>query len=106
MNAAPVDINNLLKLVGTHRDSAMLRLTLARLLAELAEPEQAETHLQAALRMDHTYTAAWKELGKLRLQGGDREGAADAWHRGIEQARENGDKQAEKEMTVFLRRLR
>ena len=31
--------------------------------------------------------------------------AAEAWRQGIEQARENGDKQAEKEMTVFLRRL-
>jgi len=106
MSAAPMDIDNLLKLVGTHRDSAMLRLTLARLLAERAEPERAEEHLQAALRMEHTYTAAWKELGKLRLQNDDRAGAAEAWHRGIEQARENGDKQAEKEMTVFLRRLR
>jgi tetratricopeptide (TPR) repeat protein len=100
-----VDIDNLLKLVGTPRDSAMLRLTLARLLAAQAEFAQAETHLQAALRMDDGYTAAWKELGRVRQQSGNAEGAARAWQQGIEKARANGDKQAEKEMTVFLKRL-
>jgi hypothetical protein len=46
-----------------------------------------------------------KELGKVRRQNEDPAGAAEAWRKGIGKARENGDKQAEKEMTVFLRRL-
>ena len=100
-----MDIDSLLKLVGTNRDSAMLRLTLARLLAEQGDPTQAEFHLEAATSMDSSYTAAWKELGKLRKQNDDIEGAAAAWRQGIEVARARGDKQAEKEMAVFLKRL-
>jgi len=100
-----VDIESLNQLLGTSRDNAMLRLTLARLLAARSETGQAEQHLQAAIDMDAGYTAAWKELGKVRQQIGDTEGAAAAWRQGIEVARAKGDKQAEKEMTVFLRRL-
>ena len=100
-----MDVDRLLAMIGTDRDSAMLRLTISRLLAAREEVEQATAHLEAATAMDPGYTAAWKELGKLRLQRGDEPGAAAAWRRGIEQARERGDKQAEKEMSVFLRRL-
>jgi len=100
-----MDIESLSKLVDTPRDNAMLRLTLARLLAARSGLAEAVKHLEAATRMDTGYTAAWKELGKLRLQADDADGAAQAWRQGIEVAREKGDKQAEKEMTVFLRRL-
>ena len=100
-----MDIESLLKLIGTPRDSPMLRLTLARLLADRSDLEQAETHLQMAIEMDSEYTAAWKELGKVRRLNNDAPGAAHAWRQGIEVARARGDKQAEKEMTVFLRRI-
>ncbi len=100
-----MQVDQLLKMIGTDRDSAMLRLTLSRVLAAQGDTVQARAHLEAAVGMDPGYTAAWKELGRLRLQEDDAAGAAEAWRRGIEQARENGDKQAEKEMTVFLRRL-
>jgi predicted negative regulator of RcsB-dependent stress response len=100
-----VDIDSLLKLVGTPRDGAMLRLTLARLLAAQGELEEAESHLEDATAMDGGYTAAWKELGKVRKQKSDPEGAVAAWRQGIAAARARGDKQAEKEMAVFLKRL-
>jgi Tfp pilus assembly protein PilF len=100
-----MNVDALLKLVGTERDNAMLRLTLARLLSGQGDHAQAEAHLLAALEMDDGYTAAWKELGRIRQQAGNKAGAAEAWQQGIEKARENGDKQAEKEMTVFLRRV-
>ena len=100
-----MDIDSLLKLVGSARDSAMLRLTLARLLAAQGDTKQAEFHLEAATTMDSSYTAAWKELGRVRQGSGDPDGAGQAWRRGIEVARDKGDKQAEKEMTVFLKRL-
>jgi len=101
-----MDIDRLLSLVGTPRDSAMLRLTLARLLAADKRLPDALDQLEAAVSMQPAYTAAWKELGKLRLGLDDAEGAAAAWSRGIEEAQARGDKQAEKEMTVFLKRLR
>ena len=105
-----MDITNLKKMLGTPRDSAMLRLTLARALAQRGEKgggdlEEAQVHLEAALAMDDSYTAAWKELGRVRLLAEKPEGAAAAWVEGIGIARKNGDKQAEKEMAVFLKRL-
>jgi Tfp pilus assembly protein PilF len=100
-----MDIESLRKMTSGPRDSAMLRLTLAQLLLDQKEFSEAENHLLAALEMNRDYTAAWKALGKVRQQSGDADGAADAWTRGIEIAREKGDKQAEKEMTVFARRL-
>jgi len=100
-----VDVERLLAMIGTDRDGAMLRLTLSRLLAARGDTQQAIEHLEAAVGMEPGYTAAWKELGRLRLKADDAAGAAAAWRQGIERARDNGDKQAEKEMTVFLRRL-
>ena len=100
-----MDIDSLRKMTGSPRDSAMLRLTLAQLLIDREEFSEAESHLLAALEMSSDYTAAWKALGNVRLESGNPDGAREAWTRGIEIARENGDKQAGKEMAVFLRRL-
>jgi len=100
-----VDIGSLRQMIGSGRDSAMLRVTLARLLLQQGAAAEAEQHLREAVQMDAAYTAAWKELGKARHSAGDLSGAGDAWSRGIECARKNGDRQAEKEMSVFLRRL-
>lgn len=100
-----MDIESLLKLIGTPRDNAMLRLTVARLLAAAGRLSEAEEHLEAAVGMDANYTAAWKELGRVLLQRADSEGAAAAWRKGLEIARTQGDKQAEREMSVFLKRL-
>jgi predicted negative regulator of RcsB-dependent stress response len=100
-----MDVESLLKLIGTPRDNAMLRLTVARLLAAAGRLPEAEEHLEAAVGMDGNYTAAWKELGRVLLQQADSEGAAAAWRKGLEIARLQGDKQAEREMSVFLKRL-
>jgi predicted Zn-dependent protease len=100
-----MDIDSLRKMIDTPRDNELLRLSLGRLLLGAGQPGEAETHLMQAVRMNPGYTAAWKELGRARQQKGDTGGAAEAWQRGIETARAGGDKQAEKEMTVFLRRL-
>ena len=63
-----MQVDQLLKMIGTDRDSAMLRLTLSRVLAAQGDTVQARAHLEAAVGMDPGYTAAWKELGRLRLQ--------------------------------------
>ena len=83
----------------------MLRLTLARLLAQTGQWDKAADHLQSALAQNPAYTAALKELGQVRQSMGQNDIALAAWQKGIEVARSNGDKQAEKEMGVFLRRL-
>jgi len=100
-----MDIEKMLEMVESGHDSAMLRLMLARLYTEKQDLAAAAAHLESATVQDPGYTAAWKELGKLRKQLGDNEGAIKAWQTGITVADEKGDKQAGKEMTVFLRRL-
>lgn len=100
-----MNYESLLKMVGTAHDSAMLRYTLARHLAESGKLAEAQSQLETAVEMNPGYAAAWKELGKVRNQAENPEGAAQAWQRGIEISRENGDLQAAREMTVFLKRL-
>lgn len=100
-----VDIESLQAMIADGKDSAMLRLTLARLLAGKQREREAITHLEAAVKLAPDYTAAWKELGRRHASLGDAAAAARAWRRGIEVAQANGDKQAEREMAVFLKRL-
>lgn len=62
-------------------------------------------HLEQAVKMEPEYTAAWKAYGRaLAMERRDEE-ARDAYQRGIEVARASGDRQAVREMEVFLRRL-
>ena len=50
-------------------------------------------------------SAAWKQLGSLLAESGDVTAAIGTYRSGIAAAQKRGDKQAEKEMNVFLRRL-
>ena len=59
-----------------------------------------------ALRQDPEYSAAWKLYGKALQASDDSVAAIEAYERGIVVAERKGDKQAAKEMTVFLKRLR
>ena len=54
---------------------------------------------------DPRYSAAWKALGRALADAGRDADALAAWRRGIEAAHAKGDKQAEKEMAVFARRI-
>ncbi len=67
--------------------------------------DQAIAHLRKAVEMKPGYTAAWQALGKACHDSGDMESARSAWNKGLAAAREAGDKQAEKVMGVFLKRL-
>lgn len=90
---------------GGPRDGALLRYALGSALLEAGDAAAAARELQQALQFDPRYSAAWKLLGKARLAADDRAAAAEAWRQGIAVAQERGDKQAEKEMAVFLRRM-
>jgi Tfp pilus assembly protein PilF len=97
-------ISELEKLLGTPRDGALLRYSLGLEHAKAGETERAASYLRDAVARDPLYSAAWKALGKL-LAATDPAQALDAFRRGIEAAKKKGDKQAEKEMSVFARRL-
>lgn len=100
-----MDINALEKMLAGGRDSAMLRLSLAGVLQQSGDLTAALTHLQSAVEQDPNYTAAWKALGKLQLELEDKDAARHAWQKGIAVALQRGDKQAQKEMQVFVKRL-
>ena len=91
-------------LLAKGQDNALLRYSLGN--EYLAtDPAKAAAHLELALRHDPDYSAAWKLLGKARAALGLTDGAREAWQQGIAAAGRRGDKQAEKEMQVFLKRL-
>ena len=96
---------NLLKLVGTARDGALLRFSLGNEYLKSGELEQAVLQFQWAVERDSRYSAAWKLLGKSLSELGRKDEALQAWRSGIAAAEARGDKQAGKEMAVFARRL-
>ncbi len=98
-------IANLEALIASGKDGPAVRFGLGRACLEHSDPAASRRHLERAVELDPSYSAAWKLLGKACAAGGDADGAADAWRRGIAAAAAGGDRQAAKEMGVFLRRL-
>lgn len=93
------------KLLDSGREDALLRYSLGNEWLAAAEPAEAVPHLERAVALDPGYSAAWKLLGRALTDTGDVGAAAAAYRRGIAVAEERGDKQAAKEMQVFLRRI-
>ena len=87
------------------KDNALLRFTLGSHYLKEGEAAVAGAHLQAAVAHDPGYSAAWKLLGKALAAQGRSAEAIEAYRTGIAAAETKGDKQAAKEMAVFLRRL-
>lgn len=98
-------IANLEKLLGTPRDGALLRYSLGSELLKSGDPAAAAAQLREAVARDPSYSAAWKLLGRALADAGDEAQALEAWRKGIAAAQAKGDKQAEKEMSVFARRI-
>ena len=98
-------ISALEKMLGTARDGALLRYSLGVEYAKAGDPVRAAQFLRDAVERDPLYSAAWKGLGRALESAGRADEALEAYRRGIEAARGKGDRQAEKEMSVFRRRL-
>jgi Tfp pilus assembly protein PilF len=92
-------------MLAAGRDDALLRFSLGMQYLQAGDAARAAEHLRRAVAHDADYSAAWKLLGKALAQAGDVTGAVGAYRDGIAAAERKGDKQAAKEMTVFLRRL-
>jgi predicted Zn-dependent protease len=99
-------IANLEKLLGGPRDNALLRFSLGSEFLKAGDVGRAVTHLREAVTRDPGYSAAWKLLGRALAQSGHRPDALEAYEEGIRVAEAKGDKQAAREMQVFVRRLR
>ncbi|MFA6069725.1 MAG: tetratricopeptide repeat protein [Janthinobacterium sp.] len=93
------------KLLAQGRDNALLRFGLGDACLKEHDAEQAAVHLAQATVQQPRYSAAWKLLGKALQQLGRLDDAQAAWTTGMTVARQQGDLQAVKEMTVFVKRL-
>lgn len=91
-------------LLAAGKDGALLRFGLGSEYLRAGEARLAAMHLREAVALDPGYSAAWKLLGKS-LEADDRAAAAQAYRSGIAAAESRGDKQAAREMQVFLKRL-
>lgn len=91
-------------MLAAGEDSALLRFSLGNAYLT-ADPARAAEHLQHAVAIDPTYSAAWKILGKALDGAGRTDAAIEAFEQGIEVAERKGDKQAAREMQVFLKRV-
>ena len=86
-------------------DSALLRLSLGQMLTTAGDHVAAIEHLKRALLLDPHYSAAWCALGRAYALAGESERALSTFQSGVNQAKKQGDKQAERQMSVFISRL-
>ena len=98
-------LESLEKMLAKGVDNSLLRFGLGKGYLDLKDNAKAAGHLQKCVEFDPKYSAAWKLLGKAQLGLGDSAAARLAWEQGIVAAQAHGDKQAEKEMAVFLKKL-
>lgn len=96
---------NFERMLAAGRDSALLRYSIGNEHLKAGDHAAAVDAFEHAVALDPTYTAAWKLYASALEHAGRRAEALDAYRRGIVVARQRGDRQAEKEMTVFARRI-
>lgn len=99
-------IKNFEEILKAGQDNAILRFGLGQAYLQQESFDLAKEHLSKALEYDKNYSAAWKLLGKACSKLDDTAAAIDAYENGIRVAEKKGDKQAAKEMSVFLKRLK
>lgn len=100
-----MDVERFEKLLEQGQDSAMLRFTLGQGYLKNGDPAAAARHLARAVEHDRGYSAAWKLYGRALAESGETDRAMAVYREGIDIAESKGDKQAVKEMQVFLKRL-
>ncbi|HKU87140.1 MAG TPA: tetratricopeptide repeat protein [Casimicrobiaceae bacterium] len=93
------------RMLAAGKDSALLRYSIGNEHAKAKNWPAAAEALSHAVSLDPNFTAAWKLYGRVLLETGQPQEALDAYRQGIDVARRKGDRQAEKEMTVFARRI-
>jgi Tfp pilus assembly protein PilF len=97
---------NLQLMLERGQDSPLLRYSLGLECLKTGDFLAAIDHLRQAVEQNPAYSAAWKALGEAHAVAGSPERAAEIYELGIAAAQKNGDIQAAKEMSVFLKRLR
>jgi hypothetical protein len=67
---------------------------------------RAAEHARIATELEPEYSAAWRLLGQAQAALGHTRDAMATFERGIEVAQQRGDRQVQKEMQVFLNRIK
>ena len=93
------------RMIDQGRDSYEARLAAGQARLKQGDLQRARTHLERACALAPDKTMAWQTLGQAHQALGDDSAARQAWTRGQQVARSNGDQQAEKVISVWLRRL-
>ena len=100
-----MELTDLEKILASGEDNALLRFTLGSAFLRNKKYQQAIEHLNKAIELDPGYSAAWKTYAKALQSNGNLNDAIKAYKKGITIADKNGDVQASREMSVFLKRL-
>ncbi|MGV1759584.1 tetratricopeptide repeat protein [Rhizobium sp. A22-96] len=97
-------IQTLLARLESGDDGPLLRFALGKSLLDASDANGALPHLREAVRQNSDYAAAWAQLGRCELALGAEDAAIEAWSRGRDAARRHGEVQAERQISVWLRR--
>ena len=100
-----VDVNILQTMLESGQDNALLRFTLGSAFIKHGKYKEAVEHLAMAVELEPDYSAAWKAYAGALAKSDQTDAAVAAYEQGIKIAEKKGDKQAAREMTVFLKRL-
>ena len=99
-----LDLEQLENMLAAGTDNALLRFSLGSTLMRSKKFAEAATHFARAVEFNPEYSAAWKNYGRCLLGAGDAR-AGEVLQKALDVAKRNGDKQAEREVRVFLKRL-
>jgi len=99
------DLKNFEAMLERGQDGDMLRFTLGNAYWKKKNFEVAKLHLEKAVEFNSNYSVAWKILGRCLVELGNFDQAQHAFNQGLNAAKQKGDKQNEKEITIFLNRL-
>lgn len=92
------------QMLSAGTDNALLRFSLGAAYLRSRDYRRAAEHFARAVEFNPEYSAAWKNYGRCLQAAGD-EKAGEVLRTALEVAQRNGDKQAEREVLVFLKRV-
>lgn len=98
-------IERLEAMLAQGQDNQLLRFGLGSVYFGQKSYRSALLHLKICIEQEPTHSAAWKLLGRSYQALGQNADAVRAYQQGLKVAQTNGDKQVEKEITVFLKKL-
>lgn len=97
-------IQNFEAMLAKGQDNALLRYGLGNAYLQQQDFPHALLHLAQCVALNPKYSAGWKAYGNALSATQQFEKAIEIYTQGIATAEENKDKQAVKEMQVFLKR--